>query len=128
MQQIVWLSNSIPAHLEARELSGTYTASFGGTDCVVELWLSGEGFVSGSLSIEGERLEVRGGFSVRTGALQGFLLEPFGAVPVALFRGRLSGDGLTLEVDVPDFDELIELCNPERIVFSRVSGQAEEGL
>lgn len=117
MERLLSLANYRP---ETADLSGTYTAHLGGTECLVELWLGGEGFVSGHLSTDGDRMDIRGGFSRRTGALHGFLIEPFGAVPVALFRARLSPDGLTLEVDVPDFEELMDLCSPETLTLSKV--------
>ena len=47
-------------------------------------------------------------------------LEPVASVPVALFRIK-PGDTLSLELDVPDFDTLLDHCSPEQVRFERVA-------
>lgn len=100
------------------QFSGTYTAH-GGSECLLRLWLSAQGFVQGAFVAEEETLEVRGGLS-QTGAIHGFLLEPFGHLPVAMFSACPSPEGLLLEFGVPEFEQLLEGFETERVCFSRV--------
>lgn len=120
MERIIMLGNQLPETSLVGEVAGTYTAQMGGTDCVFKLWFNQAGYVHGSFEVEGESLEIRGAVSSRSGAVFGFFLDAIGETPVAMFRARPSVAGLSLQVDVPDFDELMDLCNPETITLSKV--------
>lgn len=111
------------------EVSGMYAATVDGSEWVLKLWHNSQGFVSGSYSSEGETLEVRGGFSAKTAAMQGYLLEPFGMLPVAMLSAQQTAEGLSVEIGVLEFDSLLESAKPAQIRFSRVwnmQHQAEE--
>lgn len=123
MERFIWLSNQRPDDWLRNDLAGTYAAPLGETECVLELTFDAEGHLLGSFSTEGETLEVRGGLS-RTGSIFGFLLEPSAGSPVAIFRAIPGLNGMTLQLDVPDFDELMDLCNLERIPLSKVSSHS----
>lgn len=122
MERFIWLSNQRPDDWLRSDLTGIYAAHLGEAECVLMLTFDGEGHLQGSFSTEGETLEVRGGLS-RTGSIFGFLLEPSAGSPVAIFRAIPGLDGMTLQLDVPDFDELMDLCNLERIALSKISGR-----
>jgi hypothetical protein len=83
---------------------GTYAGQVGGVGCVLELRLDREGNLGGRLCSGEERLEVYG-ISSQGRAIQGFLREPGEIAATAIFRARLEGRGLVLEMDVPDPDE-----------------------
>jgi hypothetical protein len=109
------------------EFSGTYTAAVNGTECVLKLWFNAEGFVCGSFTAEGETLPIRAGFSGNMfseygfmGVVHGFLLEPVGQMPIAMFRAQLSPGGLSLQIGIPEFEDLLERCDPEHLAFNRV--------
>lgn len=121
MERLVWMGKLSPVPAEATDISGTYSALVNGTECVVELELGESGGLNGRFYAEGEQLQVAGGV-LRSGAVFGFLLETSSAFPVAIFRAYKKEGGLSLEMEVPDFDELMDLCNPERLIFSRIPG------
>ena len=122
MQLIAMFNQSPqPAMAAVGEISGTYSALVNGSECVLKLWFNGEGFVCGSFQAEGEILELRGGYSNRLGSVHGFLLEPFGHIPVAMFSAESTVQGLSFSIGVPEFDSLLVGCDLEQISFSRVS-------
>lgn len=104
---------------------GTYTAAVGGGECVVVLVPGPGGRLGGSFTAEGQTLEVSGMPSRRTGQLSGFLLESTARTPVALFRARLEGAELSVEIEVPDLEELLEQCRLEGLEFSRLGPPSE---
>ncbi|MDX2006040.1 MAG: hypothetical protein SFU83_12240 [Meiothermus sp.] len=118
MERFGWLGSRQAETALAGRVAGTYTAQMGGAPAVFRLWFSPEGHLQGSLSAEGQELEVRGGVAGRGSAIYGFLIEVGGA-PVAMFRARPGLHGLTLQLEVPDFDEAMDLLSPERIVLSK---------
>jgi hypothetical protein len=50
----------------------------------------------------------------------GFLLEPVASVPFALFRIKPGEAVLGLELDVPEFTELLDDRTTEQVSFKRV--------
>ena len=123
MQQIEWVISQAPEPVKPNsvgEISGIYAATNNGSECVLMLWHTKEGFVHGSFTAEDETLEVRGGFSPKTGAIQGYLLEPFGMLPVAMFSAQQTTQGLSVEVGVLEFESLLESTQPEHLEFTLV--------
>jgi hypothetical protein len=123
VQSIEWLVGSTPVPTKTGmvgEISGTYTAAVQGTQCVLKLWFNGQGFVSGSFSAEGETLEVRGSISPSR-TVNGFLLEPFGHLPLAMFIAQTTVKGLSLRVGAPEFETQGSWWSEERLEFSRVA-------
>lgn len=118
MERFGWLGGQ-PQTALVGQMAGTYTAQMGEAEAVVKLWFSPEGYVQGQFSAEGQSLEIRGGFLGRSQAIYGFLLEQSGGTPVAMFRAQPGLHGLTLQLDVPDFDELMDLCNPQSITLNK---------
>jgi hypothetical protein len=97
-----------------------YSAQVAGSECVVELSFAEPGLVQGRFISEGEVLELCGRLSGQQ--IMGFMLEPTSKTPIGVFRTCLSEEGLLLEMDVPDFAEVLERCDLERITLSRVAG------
>ena len=102
--------------------TGIYRAWVGEEECLVQLSV-GAGAVMGTFKTAGETIEISGRVS-RSGHLSGFLLEPTQKSPIGVFRARLEAGGLLLAMDIPDFEELLELCDLEPIHFARI----EEGF
>jgi hypothetical protein len=120
VERLLWFnSQSLAAH--CAEVAGTYTSRVSDATCTVQFVPSPKGVLKGTFSSEGEELELIASISQRTGYAYGFLLEPFARAPVAFFRARLVREGIALELDVPDFDEMIEGCELERIVLHRTT-------
>jgi hypothetical protein len=118
MENIIWLADQIDPAL-SKQLTGKFRAAAAWAECVLELHLTKEGVLGGHFTVGEQDLEVKGGIG-KTGTAYGFLLEPIASVPIALFRIRTNGENLKLELDVPDFDELLEHCILENISLSRV--------
>jgi hypothetical protein len=119
MERIIMLGNQLPETTLIGEVAGTYSAEMGGTEVIFRFWFNQAGYVHGSFEAEGESLEIRGVASSRSGTIVGFFLDAAGETPVAMFRARPSVAGLSLQVDVPDFDELMDLCNPETVTLNK---------
>lgn len=84
---------------------GIYGGQIGGVDCTLELKLDPQGKLHGYFNSGDERLEVRGVTPEHRGAIQGLLQEPSEPAAIAIFRASLEGQGLLLEMDLPDPDE-----------------------
>ena len=116
MERLLWPRPPTPKP----DLSGTYTAKNGG-ECVAKFWLNPHGELQGSFMAEGEELALSGRFLEHRGKAIGFLLDPVSKNPIGMFRATLSENGLVLEIDVPDFVELLENCDLEPIHLERLS-------
>ena len=103
MSQVDAVNNPLPP--DPPEYVGLYQAP--GSHNTLELRLNPGGSLGGHFLLGGETLEVRGMPGAAEG-LYGELLDPHGDA-VAVFRGRVSQDILTLELDIPgpqpDFSE-----------------------
>jgi hypothetical protein len=117
-KQFIWLNDDIDPSL-GQKLTGKFQAKTTWATCELELYLTKNGVLKGHFTVGEQALEVKGGIG-KTGMAYGFLLEPIDSVPVALFRIKTNEHGLQLELDVPEFDELLEHCSLEGIALSRV--------
>jgi hypothetical protein len=137
MQQMEWVISKAPEPIRASQVGevsglyrqvkglylpveGIYAANINGSECVLMLWHNQEGFVHGSFAAEDEALEVRGGFSPETSEIQGYMFEPFGMLPVAIFSARQKAEGLSVEIGVLEFASVLESTKPEHLEFSQV--------
>jgi hypothetical protein len=118
MDHIIWLNDPVAPYL-SEQLTGTFHAAAVWAEYGLNLHLSKEGVLNGQFTIGDQTLEIKGGIGA-TGFAYGFLLEPVSSVPVALFRIKPYQEHLTLELDLPEFDELLEHCNLEKVFFNRV--------
>jgi hypothetical protein len=118
MENIIWLNDHLNPSL-SEQFTGTFQASTDWEDCTLELSLSSAGVLSGAFQVGEQTLEVKGGVG-KSGVVFGFLLEPVASVPVALFRIKYSQENFRLELDVPEFDSLLDYCSPEPVNFERV--------
>jgi hypothetical protein len=118
MENFIWLNDPLDPGL-SQQLTGKFQAYSDWAACELDLCLSPEGILTGQFDVGGQLLQVKGGIGKR-GVVYGFLLEPVASVPVALFRIK-PGDNLDLELDVPDFDTLLDHCSPQQVRFERVA-------
>lgn len=119
VEHLFGMSQQKQGLLASLELSGKYESKMQGTECSFELISVGDSIFKGSFQHDGDYLDISATLSRATGYLYGFLLEPTLQAPIAFFRAKQSPDGLALELDVPDFDELIDYCQLERISLQR---------
>lgn len=92
------------SHSFAADWPGLYAGQMGGMGCTLELALDSQGRLCGRFESGDGRLEVYG-VSAQGKTIQGFLREPGEIAATAIFRARLEGRGLLLEMDVPNPDE-----------------------
>lgn len=118
MDRLLWF-NTQTLDSPCTEVAGTYTSSSNDATCTVQVTANPKGVLKGTFASEGEKLGFIASISQRTGYAYGFLLEPFAKAPVAFFRAKLVREGIALELDVPDLDEMIDGCELERIVLHR---------
>ncbi len=118
MENMIWINDQITPQL-CKQLSGTFESSSDWSACTLKLQLGQDGVLKGQFQMGKQSLGVIGGIS-KSGKAFGFLLEPVASVPVALFRIK-PGDTLSLELDVPDFDTLLDHCSPEQVRFERIA-------
>jgi hypothetical protein len=104
----------------AKGLSGSFTTWLEGVPCELELTLSHKS-LRGSLALDGQVFEIRGGFSSQTKTAYGVLVEPVSGTPVALLRITPKGGGVLLELDMPDFADPVKLYEPRAFQFQRTS-------
>jgi hypothetical protein len=119
VENVIWLSDHVEPQL-TKQLSGTFEAWSDWSACRIDLCLSNEGILKGNFCVAEQNLGVIGGIG-KSGRAFGFLLEPVGGVPVALFRMNVLEDELSLELDIPEFDDMMDFCSPERLKFRRTS-------
>jgi hypothetical protein len=117
-KNFLWLRDDVPAF--AKELSGTFVTTLEGVPCDLELKVSYKS-LRGSLNLDDEVFEIRGVVSSQLKAAYGVLLEPITNTPVALLRITPKAWGIVLELDMPDFDELVNLYEPHAFMFRRAS-------
>lgn len=115
MQQVKWFRPD----LLTNELAGSYTAEMGGVGYRLEVIPASNGLLQGQLVIDEETLLLSGRISRRSGFMSGFLLDSLSRNPIGVFRVSLERDGLLLQMDIPDFEELLERCDLEGIQFHR---------
>jgi hypothetical protein len=118
-KNFIWLTDASPAF--AKELSGTFVTSLEGVPCTLELSFRGYRHLHGSLRLDGEILEISGVVSSQMKTAYGVLLEPISNTPIALLRITPKAWGVKLELDIPDFDELVNLYEPHAFMFRRAS-------
>lgn len=104
----------------AKEFSGTFVTSLEGVPCALELALVYKS-LCGSLKLDGEVFDIRGVFSSQMKAAYGVLLEPISKTPIALLKITPKGWGVVLELDMPDFDDFVNLYEPRAFQFRRDS-------
>lgn len=104
-----------PPRAFAKELSGSFVALLEGVSCKLELKVS---FTSlqGSLTLDEQDFQIRGVISNQMKAAYGVLLEPISNTPIALLKITPKVWGLVLELNMPDFEDSVNLCKPH--VFS----------
>lgn len=117
-KNFIWLIEVSPAF--AKELSGTFVTLLDGARCDLELALVYKS-LRGSLKLDGEVFEIRGVVSSVVKAAYGVLLEPVSNTPVALLRITPERGGVVLELDMPDFDDFVNLYEPRAFQFRRAS-------
>ena len=117
-KNFIWLTDAVPAF--AKEFSGTFVTSLEGVPCALELTLHHK-HLHGSLILDGEVFDIRGFCSSIVKAAYGVLLEPISNTPVALLKITPAWWGVRLELDMPDFDELVNLYEPRAFQFRRTS-------
>jgi hypothetical protein len=115
---VIWLNDTVDPTL-CKQITGTFHTSDAWGDCTLELHLSEEGLLTGHFITREQTLEVKGGIG-QGGMVYGFLLEPVASVPFALLRINASEDVLGLELDVPEFTELLDDRTTEQVSFKRV--------
>lgn len=98
---------------------GRYAGQLGGVECTLELWPDERGRLRGHFSSGSERLEVQV-TPGDDGTIYGSLREPGETSAVAVFRASLDGDGLTLELDVPDACERPDFSGAEQLRLFRL--------
>jgi hypothetical protein len=118
MNDVIWLNDTVDPTLY-KQITGTFHTSDAWGDCTLELHLSEEGLLTGHFITRGQTLEVKGGVG-QGGMVYGFLLEPVASVPFALFRIKPGEEVLGLELDVPEFTELLDDRTTEHVSFKRV--------
>jgi hypothetical protein len=101
-------------------LTGTFHTSDQWGEGDLELHLSDKGVLTGSFTLEEITFGLKGLLS-HTGVAFGYLLEPDAAIPVAMLRIQTCGEGLSLEVHVPEFTEVLNKSESEPVLFSRVT-------
>lgn len=123
---VIYLDDSVNPSFR-NEFSGTFHTSDKWGEGDLELHLSEKGVLTGSFTTEGITFELKGTMS-HTGVAYGYLLEPDAGIPVALLRIQTKGKDLSLEVHVPEFTELLDESEPEKVLFQRVAVSALEEL
>ncbi len=86
----------------------------------LELTLNEKGILTGSFTLEEITFGIKGLLS-HTGDAFGYLLEPDAAIPVAMLRVKLYGEGVSLEFHVPEFTSIIDASKAESVLFSRAA-------
>jgi hypothetical protein len=114
-KNFIWLTDS--AEL-ARAFSGKFVTLLEGVPCDLELRLNNR-LLHGLLELDNSVFEIRAVCSGQTKTAYGFLLESFSHTPIALLRLTPKGEGLLLELDAPDFDEVVKLYEPRGVNFQR---------
>jgi hypothetical protein len=115
---VIYLDDTVTPSFR-KEFTGLFHTSGNWGEGDLELTLSKKGVLSGSFTTEGITFGLKGTVS-HTGVAFGYLLEPDAALPVALIRINASEKGLSLEVHVPEFTELLNESEPEKVLFQRV--------
>jgi hypothetical protein len=118
INDVIYLDDTLTPGFR-KEFSGTFhtTDKWGEGD--LELHLSEKGVLTGKFTTEGITFGLKGTVSY-TGVAFGYLLEPDANIPVALIRINTNGKDLSLEVHVPEFTDLLNENNPEKVLFQRV--------
>ena len=119
MENIIWLGEQPDPSLR-KLFTGTFQLHSDWGESEVGMSLSATGTLKGYFSVGGQSFELIGSIG-KSGLAFGFLLEPVSAVPMALFRIRAGREGLTLELDVPEFADLLDNCQIEQFKLERVS-------
>jgi hypothetical protein len=120
---VIYLDDTVtPA--TRKEFTGTFHTvdKWGKGD--LELHLNDKGVLTGHFTIEDIKFELKGAVSY-TGNAFGFLLEPTNLVPCALVRIKLHGDGVSLESYIPEFNDLFDKEESEKVSFHRVAELSE---
>jgi hypothetical protein len=125
---VIYLDDTVTPSF-CKEFTGLFHTSEKWGEGSLELTLSEKGVLSGSFTTKGITFGLKGTVS-HTGVAFGYLLEPDASIPVALVRIKKTGEGLSLEVHVPEFTELMNESEGEKVLFQRVvmAGVLEELL
>jgi hypothetical protein len=117
-EDVIRLDNTV--NLAIREqFTGTFHTNDKWGTGDLELILSERGILTGSFILEEITFGVKGQLS-HTGIAFGYLLEPDAAIPIAMLRIQSRGDGLGIDIVVPELDELLGEAETESVLFSRV--------
>ena len=116
---VIWLNEPSDPALN-QQLTGTFQSHSDWANYKLEIELSSEGVLKGHFAVGKQVLEVRGGIG-KSGLAFGFLLDPIASVPVALFRIKQHQQQLSFEMDLPEFDTLLDYCQTETVCFERVT-------
>jgi hypothetical protein len=116
---VIYLDDTVNPNFR-KAFTGTFhtTDKWGEGD--LELHLNEKGVLTGHFRVEDIRFELKGLVSF-TGNAFGFLLEPENAMPCALVRIKVNGDGVSLESYIPEFNELFDKEDSEKVSFHRVA-------
>jgi hypothetical protein len=117
-EDVIRLDNTV-THTTRQQFTGTFHTydKHGAGD--LELILSDRGILTGSLILEEITFGIKGQFSL-TGLVLAYLLEPNAALPVAMLRIKSYSEGLSIDICVPELDELLGETDSEAVLFSRV--------
>jgi hypothetical protein len=118
ISDVIYLDDTVTPSFR-KEFTGLFHTHGKWGEGDLELTLNEKGVLSGSFTTEGITFGLKGTVS-HTGVAFGYLLEPDAAIPVALLRINANGENLRLEVHVPEFTELLNENNPEKVLFQRV--------
>ncbi len=116
---VIYLADTVSPTFR-KEFTGTFhtTDKWGEGD--LELTLSESGVLTGHFTIEDIRFELKGLVSY-TGNAFGFLLEPDHSIPCALVRIKVHEGGVSLESYIPEFNDLFDKEESEKVSFHRVA-------
>lgn len=117
-EHVIHLDDTVHPTLR-QHFSGTFRTHDKWGAGTLELHLSDKGILTGSLTLEEITFGIKGQLN-HTGLGFAYLLEPDAAIPIAMLRIKSQDEGLSINVHVPEFDDLMN-DNNEPILFSRVA-------
>jgi hypothetical protein len=115
---VIYLDDKINPNFR-KTFTGTFHTAGTWGEGDLELHLSEKGVLIGHFTIEDIRFELKGLVSF-TGNAFGFLLEPENGVPCAMVRIKPHDNGVSLESYIPEFNELFDKEQSEKVSFRRV--------
>jgi hypothetical protein len=118
-ENVISLDDTVNPSLR-QQLTGTFHTHDKWGEGNLELHLSDKGILTGSFTLEEITFGLKGLLSY-TGVAFGYLLEPDAAIPIAMLRIQTYGEGLSMEVHVPEFTEILNESKAEPVLFSRTA-------